>query len=71
MYDQYGHESGEQMHQSTNGMHGFSGFQRGWFWSLRAHRPYCFLGNGVHEVSPEELFNMFLNKFMRSLWSGS
>jgi len=45
MYDQYGHESSEQMSSGSHGMHGFSGFQRG----------------NMHEVSPEELFNLFFN----------
>eukprot|EP01034_Spumella_vulgaris_P033371 gene33371-41182_t len=54
MYDQYGHESTEEMNKTgqSGGMgNPFAGFSRG------GHRG----GGGAHEVSPEELFNMFFN----------
>lgn len=44
-YDQYGHESTEQMNQTHGHAHG--GF------------PGAFRGQGFHEVSPEDIFNIF------------
>mmetsp|Transcript_33836 Transcript_33836/g.49123 ORF Transcript_33836/g.49123 Transcript_33836/m.49123 type:complete len:339 (-) Transcript_33836:701-1717(-) len=45
-YDQYGHESTEQMNQTHGHGHG-AGFHG------------AFRGQGFHEVSPEDIFNMF------------